>query len=110
MEKNEIEFLLLLCTCPSEVVALEIATQVISNSLGGCVNILPNLYSIYRWQGKIEKERENLLLIKTNRGSYAQLETLIKKLHPYQIPEIITIPICDGSLEYFTWLRQCLKS
>lgn len=110
MDQIETEgFLLLFCTCPNQAVADDLATQVISNSLAGCVNILSNLLSVYSWQDKIIKEQEYLLIIKTHRDYYPQIEKLIKKIHPYQVPEIITIPINHGSLEYLTWLRQCLK-
>lgn len=102
-------FLLLFCTCPNQIVAEDLATQVISNSLAGCVNILPNLLSVYSWQDKIIREQEYLLIIKTHRDYYPQIEKFIKKTHPYQVPEIIAIPINHGSLEYLTWLRQCLK-
>jgi len=102
-------FLLLLCTCPSFEVADRLATEVVSNSLAACVNILNNLLSVYRWQGKIEKEQEHLLLIKTHRDCYPQLELTIKQLHPYEVPEIITIPINHGSSEYLEWLKKCLE-
>jgi|688.fasta_scaffold316587_2 periplasmic divalent cation tolerance protein len=106
---EELGFLLLLCTCPSQEIAENLAKQVVSNSLAGCVNILPNLLSVYQWQGKIEQQQEYLLLIKTHRDSYSSLEQLLKNKHPYQVPEIITIPINNGSSEYLAWLKQCLK-
>lgn len=109
MELTANFFLLLFCTCPNQEVAENLATQVISNSLAGCVNILPHLQSIYRWQGEIVKEQEQLLIIKTHKDCYPQLEQLIKEIHPYQIPEIVAIPLEYGSLEYLTWLKHSLK-
>jgi periplasmic divalent cation tolerance protein len=110
MENTEKNFILILTTCPSEDSAQEIASEVISNCLAGCVNILTNLLSIYRWQGKVEKTQEYLLMIKTHIDYYPQVEQLLKQIHPYQVPEIIAIPINRGSTEYLTWLEQCLKS
>lgn len=100
------DFITVFCTCPNEKVADDIGTQVISNSLAGCVNILPNVTSIYRWQGKIEKEKEYLLVLKTTKNCYPSLEKLIIKLHPYQVPEIIALSINYASLEYLEWLKQ----
>jgi periplasmic divalent cation tolerance protein len=109
MNDNENNFILILTTCPNEDSAQEIASEVISNSLAGCVNILANLLSIYRWQGRVEKNQEHLLMIKTHIDYYPQVEQLLKQIHPYEVPEIIAIPINRGSTEYLSWLKQCLK-
>jgi periplasmic divalent cation tolerance protein len=104
--KQNIEFLIVYCTCPDLTTAEQLASQVISHNVAACVNILPNLISIYRWQGKIERQQEYLLLIKLQSAQYPQLEKLLKSMHPYQVPEIIAVPITHGLPEYFTWLRE----
>ncbi|WP_347989716.1 divalent-cation tolerance protein CutA [Methylomonas sp. AM2-LC] len=100
---------LLLCTCPDQNTADNIATQLLNEQLAACVNILPGIRSVYRWQGQIENAQEHLLLIKTHDRHYAAIEAAIKKLHPYQIPEIIAIAIERGSKDYIKWIDTCLQ-
>jgi periplasmic divalent cation tolerance protein len=104
--KQNTDFLLVYCTCPDLPTAEQLASQVIGHNVAACVNILPNLISIYRWQGKIEKQQEYLLLIKLQCTQYTQLEKLLKSMHPYQVPEIIAVPITHGLPEYLAWLRK----
>jgi periplasmic divalent cation tolerance protein len=70
-----------------------------------CVNILPGITSVYAWEGEIETAEEQLMLIKTAAGCYGPLETFIKNHHPYEVPEIIAIPIEQGSSDYLEWIR-----
>jgi periplasmic divalent cation tolerance protein len=102
-------FLLVLTTCPNQETAEQIALEVISNYSAACVNILPGLLSLYRWQGKIEKDQEHLLIIKTHKVKYPVVAKRIREIHPYQVPEIIAISINQGSSEYLAWLKQCLS-
>jgi periplasmic divalent cation tolerance protein len=92
---------LILCTCPS-------ARHLVEAHLAACVNILPGLRSVYLWQGEIEAAQEQLLLIKSAQSQYAAIESAIKTLHPYQLPEIIALPIQQGSAEYLQWIDSCL--
>lgn len=96
--------LLILCTCPDPATAERIAQTVVSERLAACVNIVPGLTSIYRWQGQIEHQSELLLLIKTREAIYQLLETRIRELHPYETPEIISLSILTGSAPYLDWL------
>lgn len=89
--------------------AEKIAQALIEGELAACVQILPPMTSIYRWQGQIEKATEHLLFIKTLRASYAQVEATLKANHPYQTPEIIALPIEAGAEDYLTWLAQTVK-
>ncbi len=98
--------LLILCTCPDPATAERIAQTVVSERLAACVNIVPGLASIYRWQGQIQHESELLLLIKTREAIYPLLETRIRELHPYQVPEIIALSILTGSAPYLDWLAD----
>ncbi|HTB65479.1 MAG TPA: divalent-cation tolerance protein CutA [Steroidobacteraceae bacterium] len=96
--------ILVLCTCPDESVALDIARVLVKEGLAGCVNRLPAVTSIYQWQGRVCEESEQLLMIKTIPARYEALEMRLKALHPYEIPEIIAIPVVNGSSPYLAWL------
>ncbi|NOT13060.1 MAG: divalent-cation tolerance protein CutA [Methylococcaceae bacterium] len=98
---------IILCTCPDNATAEKIAYQLLENNLAACINIVPGITSIYKWQGKIESAQEHLLLIKSNEADYPKLETQIKALHPYELPEIITISIANGLSEYLNWINSC---
>jgi periplasmic divalent cation tolerance protein len=97
---------LVLCTCPDQATAQNIAEQLVDKQLAACVNILPGLTSIYQWQGKRETAEEHLLLIKTTNEVYVTLEQTLTKLHPYELPEIIAVPIESGSTAYLDWISQ----
>ena len=96
--------LIVLCTCPDLATAERIAETVVGERLAACVNIVPGLTSIYRWEGQIQRDAELLLLIKTRQEVYPLLEARIRELHPYQIPEIIALPIQTGSAAYLHWI------
>lgn len=102
------EYCLVLCTCPEGEAAAELAHRLVEERLAACVNILPGLTSVYPWQGAIETGRENLLLIKTEKAAYPLLETRLRALHPYELPEIIAVPIERGLPEYLQWISQWL--
>lgn len=97
---------LVLCTCGSESDALRIANALVEDRLAACVNILPGLQSVYRWQNNIETAQEVLLLIKTTAGRFPALRERILDLHPYDTPEILTLPVADGSDKYLAWIRE----
>jgi len=94
----------ILCTCPTFEVAKSLAYQLIEQRLAACVNIIPQIHSIYRWENKIEEGSEWLLLIKSHEDCYAQLEQWIKCHHPYQVPELIALSIQQGLPEYLQWI------
>ncbi len=100
------DFLLVLCTCPDHRAASVVATALLEKRLAACVNQVPGVRSLFRWKGRIEKDDEVLLLIKTTVDRYADLEETILKLHPYELPEIIGVPLTIGSEAYFDWIRQ----
>lgn len=101
------DYHVIFCTCPDPVSANTLAHLLIENNLAACVNIVPNMTSIYRWQGQIEQAQEVLLLIKAPQQTYSALETLIKTHHPYQLPEIIAVAIERGLPEYLHWIESC---
>src|ERR1700730_1850398 len=92
-----------LVTCSSSTEAQRIARAVVNTRLAACVNILPGtVQSIYRWEGKVESARERLLLIKTSRKRLAKLQAAVKRLHSYDVPEFIAIPIAAGTMADLT--------
>lgn len=104
------DYLLVLCTCPDRSCADSLAETLLRERLAACVNILPGVESVYRWEGAIERAGELLLLIKTERQAFAALQEQIRRQHPYQVPEIIALPIVAGSNDYLQWVSACLRS
>lgn len=99
--------LLVLCTCPDAESAQRIAQQLVSSRLAACVNILPGLTSVYRWDDAVQTADEALLLVKTGRSCYAALEETLRAIHPYELPEIVALPVEQGLKGYLDWIRQC---
>jgi periplasmic divalent cation tolerance protein len=102
--------LIVLVTCSSAAEARKIARSVVDARLAACVNILPgSVTSIYRWKGKVESARERLLLIKTSSRRLAKLNSLVERIHSYNVPEFIALPIANGSPAYLAWLDENLE-
>ena len=99
---------IVLSTAGSEDEARKIARQLVERQLAACVNIVPGIESIYRWQGKVESSREWLLLIKTSAGQFPAVRDAVQELHSYDLPECISLNIEDGSTEYLDWLGESL--
>jgi len=102
--------LVVLTTLEKQEDGERLATLLVEGALAACVQILPSITSIYRWQGVVERANEVLLLIKTTRDAYPRLETTIKENHPYQTPEIIALPVEAGSDGYLSWLAASVKT
>ncbi|MEP6962739.1 MAG: divalent-cation tolerance protein CutA [Acidobacteriota bacterium] len=100
--------IVVLCTCESEEQAGSIARSLVEQNLAACVNILPNIRSIYRWKGTIEDAAEYLLVIKSRRDKFDALREAIVKIHSYDLPEVIAVPIVDGAQAYLRWIDQSL--
>jgi periplasmic divalent cation tolerance protein len=101
--------LVVLVTCASVGEARRIANAVVAARLAACVNILPGtVSSIYRWKGKVESSKERLMLIKTSRKRFAKLCATIERLHTYDVPEVIAVPIVTGAPAYLAWLGENL--
>jgi periplasmic divalent cation tolerance protein len=105
-----IQTIITLCTCPNKETAEKIARLLVVDKLAACVNILPNITSIYSWQGQIETTDEQLLIIKSPQTNYQAIETAIRSHHPYELPEIIAVPIERGLPEYINWILSCHAS
>ncbi|VAX06151.1 Periplasmic divalent cation tolerance protein CutA [hydrothermal vent metagenome] len=102
--------LLTLCTCPDRETAEQIANALVTRGLAACVNLAPSVTSIYEWEGKLETAEEILLLIKTSKHRYTELEQTILSLHPYELPEIIAVPVEQGLSGYLNWVEKCTTS
>lgn len=102
-------YTVVLCTLPSETEAEKIATHLVENRFAACCNIIPGLRSIYRWNDKIESDDEFLLIIKSEAGHYKDIEKAIIALHPYDVPEILAIPVEAGSKPYLEWITQSIS-
>lgn len=100
--------LVVLSTCPDDATAERIARDVVSEGLAACVNRVA-LRSVYRWQGALEDEPEVLLVIKTTAHRYAELEMRLNALHPYEVPEILALPVLTGSASYLAWLAGATR-
>ena len=108
MSENEI--LLVMTNLPDRAVAERIAETLVTAGVAACVNVLTECTSIYRWEGKLEHSREVPLLIKTTKAAYPRLQDELRKLHPYELPEIIALPVSAGLPEYLTWVVQETKA
>lgn len=93
-------------TASNEDEAARIAKALVGARLAGCVDIIKNIRSIYNWQGKVEDETEVLMIVKTQKPLFDSLMKKVKELHSYTVPEIIAMPIVEGSEDYLKWLRE----
>ena len=98
--------LIILTTAGSEAEAQKIANQLVERRVAACVNIIPRIHSVYRWQGKVDAAEEFLLLIKTTKSHTAEVQAVIRELHSYDLPEFVVISIEDGSAEYLEWIEK----
>jgi periplasmic divalent cation tolerance protein len=108
-EEFQEQYQLVLSTCPNDEVAKEIAYALIEHKVAACVNILPNITSVYRWENKISCDREVQLLIKTTADKFTELSVMINNLHPYTTSEIIALNIQQGDKNYLNWITESLK-
>lgn len=98
--------LVVLSTTPTQQAARQLAQTLVQERHAACCTILPAVGSVYRWQGKVEESEEVLVLIKTTQEQYPQLQQRIQELHPYQLPEIIALPVVAGLAEYLGWVAD----
>jgi len=102
-------FQLILSTCPNKEVAHNIAQQLVTEGLAACVNMIPNVSSVYIWQGNLQCDEEVQLIIKTSSAKFDQLSARINELHPYDVVEVIALNIQQGDTHYLNWINESLK-
>jgi periplasmic divalent cation tolerance protein len=102
------DFIVVLCACGSESEAEAIARQLVERRLAACVNVLPNMRSVYRWKGQIESAAECLLVIKSSRPHFDALRAALEGAHSYELPEAIALSVVDASPAYLDWLDSSL--
>jgi len=104
--ENKLRYIQISTTVTKKSDAEKIAKVLSEKKLSACAQIIGPITSVYRWKGRLEKSKEWLCVAKTSQRHYASVEEAIKKVHPYQLPEIIATPIIKGSREYFGWMRK----
>lgn len=104
-----VDKLLIYCTCPDQACADRIAGHLVEHRFAACVSVMPPVKSTYIWQEKLETSEEWLLLIKTTRARYPDLQQAILSLHPYELPEIIAVPVQQGLPAYLHWIDECTQ-
>ncbi len=101
--------IVVLCTCSTAEEARRIAGEIIAKRLAACVNLLPGVTSVYHWKGDVEENREILMMIKSSRPLFEKLRSEIARMHSYELPEVIAIPVVDGSEPYLEWMDHELN-
>ena len=104
------EGLIAFCTFPDAETARKVVKEIVDLRLAACGNIFPQVHSIYRWQGKVESSDETLVIFKLAADRYAEFETKLRSLHPYEVPEIIACKIDHGLPEYLRWVSESCVS
>ena len=101
------DYVVVMTTLPADADAGAFARALIEERLAACVNLLPVMESVYRWEGDIEQETERQIVIKTARERVATLWERVRELHPYDVPEFLVLPVVDGNDAYLRWVAEC---
>lgn len=101
--------IVVLSTCGTEEEADRIARTLVESGLAACVTVIPQAFSYYRWKGAIERSPEYLLLIKSSRDLFTDLRRTLETAHSYELPEVLALPILDGSPNYLNWVQSELR-
>lgn len=110
MEATADNAIVVLTTAPDEQTANRLAKLIIEKSMAACVNISASMTSVYSWKGEFQQGKEHQLTIKTTQSRYAELQQLIVDQHPYELPEILALPIVAGLPAYLDWVNECTKN
>jgi periplasmic divalent cation tolerance protein len=100
------DYVLVLTTLPTDTDAAAFGHSLVDERLAACVNLLPLMESVYRWEGRIERETERQIVIKTSRERVPALWERVRELHPYEVPEFIVLPVIDGNEAYLRWVGE----
>ena len=104
--RNTNEIQIVFCTVPDSDSGHRIAARLVQDGLAACVNLITGIESVYRWKGQLEKASEVLLMIKSRSADYTEVEAAISALHPYELPEIIAVPVSSGLPGYLDWVNN----
>jgi periplasmic divalent cation tolerance protein len=110
MQEGNEAAVVVLISAPNREEAARLAEMIVGARLAACVQILPEMESVYWWEGEVKREPEHLLLVKTNAGHFATLEREVRALHSYDTPEIIALPVSEASAPYLEWLVESLSA
>ena len=100
------QVLVVLCTCPDDATAKTLASGLVEHGLAACVNILPEIRSMYRWQGELHDDGEALMVVKTVQQAYTEVEAWLLQHHPYDVPEVLAVQVQAGSATYLDWVQN----
>ena len=103
-------FFVILCTCPDAGTAERLGRTLVEESLVACVNVVPGLRSIYRWNEAVQTADEVLMILKTTAGRLAAASERLAALHPYEVPEVVALPIADGHHPYLAWVAAATRT
>ena len=106
---TDTDYVIVMTTLPADADVSTFAQTLVEARLAACVNILPAMESVYRWEGQIEREHERQLVIKTSRGRLAALWDSVREMHPYDMPEFVVLPIVDGNDAYLRWVGDSTR-
>ena len=101
-------YCIVLCTCPNQATAVQLAQELTTAGLAACTNIIPDITSVYSWEGKLMEGQESIMLIKTRKDKLADLEQAIIAVHPYQTPEFLVTEISQANRKYANWIDSVL--
>jgi periplasmic divalent cation tolerance protein len=101
--------IVILCTCGTQAEAEALARCLVEARLAACVNVLPGVSSVYRWKEAVESAEECLLMIKSSRALFPEVRQAVERMHSYELPEMIALPVVDGAPNYLAWLGSGLK-
>lgn len=99
-----------LVTAPDRAVATKLADTIVGKRVAACVNLVPGVESVYWWEGKVDRSQEILLIIKTTKRNFEKLRELLLAIHPYEVPEILALPIVAGHPAYLAWLASSVTT
>lgn len=109
-KSSELEVSAIFITCPSDSVAKTLSYGLVEKKLAACVNIIPKVLSIYHWNGSVQEDSEVLMMVKTKKSYVSQIIQYMKKGHPYDVPEVISLTIQEGNKDYLEWIRNYIES
>lgn len=110
MQPPPSKYQIVLCTCPDRGCAERIANALLRQKLAACVSVLPGVVSWFWWNGKVDSADEHLLVVKTRADAFQKIQETVGKLHPYELPEVLAVPIADALAAYLRWVDESMEA